>query len=46
MKPKMYSIVYGEEKNIKKAKGMKQNAVKNKIKNKNYKECILGKERQ
>ncbi len=42
LRPKMYSIITGEEKNIKKAKGVKKSVVKKQIMNEQYKETLFG----
>ena len=42
LRPKMYSILKAEEKNIKKAKGVKNSVVKKQIKHEQYKEMLLG----
>ena len=42
LRPKMYSILKADEKNIKKAKGVKKNVVKKQIKNEQYKEVLFG----
>jgi len=42
LRPKMYSILRADEKNIKKAKGVKKSVVKKRIKHEQYKEVLLG----
>ena len=42
LRPKMYSILKADEKNIKKAKGVKKSVVKKQIKHEQYKETLLG----
>ena len=44
LRPKMYSILEASEKNIKKAKGVKKNVVKNHIRHEQYKEALFGKQ--
>jgi len=41
LKPKMYSIMMGDEKNIKKAKGVKKSVVNKEIKHEQYKEALF-----
>jgi len=43
LRPKMYSILKGDEKNIKKAKGVKKCVVKKQMNHENYKEALFGK---
>ena len=42
LKPKMYSILKADEKNIKKAKGVKKSVIKKQIKHEQYKEMLFG----
>ena len=42
LKAKMYSIMMGDEKNVKKAKGVKRCVVKKEINNEQYKEALFG----
>ena len=42
LRPKMYSILKADEKNIKKAKGVKKNVVKKQITHEQYKEALFG----
>ena len=42
LKPKMYSIMKADEKNIKKAKGVKKSVIKKQIKHEQYKETLFG----
>jgi hypothetical protein len=42
LRPKMYSIMKADEKNIKKAKGVKKSAVKKRINHEQYVEVLLG----
>jgi len=42
LRPKMYSILKADEKNIKKAKGVKKNVVKKIITHEHYKETLFG----
>ena len=44
LRPKMYSIMKADEKNIRKAKGVKKNVVKKQIKHEQYKQVLFGKE--
>jgi len=46
MRPKMYSILKANEKNIKKAKGVKKSVVKKQITHENYKETLFGAKQQ
>ena len=46
LRPKMYSILKSDEKNIKKAKGVKKNVVKKQITHENYKETLFGAKQQ
>ena len=41
LRPKMYSILKADEKNIKKAKGVKKNVVKKQITHEQYKETLF-----
>ena len=43
LRPKMYSILKADEKNIKKAKGVKKSVVKKQIMHEQYKETLIGK---
>ena len=43
LRPKMYSILKADEKNIKKAKGVKKSVVKKQIIHEQYKETLIGK---
>jgi len=42
LRPKMYSILKADEKNIKKAKGVKKSVVKKQIMHEQYKETLFG----
>ena len=44
LRSKMYSIMKADEKNIKKAKGVKKNVVKKQIKHEQYKQALFSKE--
>ena len=44
LRPKMYSILKADEKNIKKAKGVKKSVVKKQIMHEQYKETLFGKQ--
>ena len=44
LRSKMYSILKADEKNIKKAKGVKKNVVKKQIKHEQYKQALFAKE--
>ena len=44
LRPKMYSILKADEKNIKKAKGVKKSVVKKKIMHDQFKKTLFGKE--
>ena len=44
LRPKMYSILEGGRKNIRKAKGVKKAVVKNEIRHEQYKEALFGKQ--
>ena len=44
LRPKMYCIMKADEKNIKKAKGVKRSVVKKQIKHEQYKETLFGTE--
>ena len=44
LRPKMYSILEEDGKNIKKAKGVKKAVVKNEIRHEQYKEALFGKQ--
>ena len=46
LRPKMYSILKADEKNIKKAKGVKKSVVNKKIMHEHYKETLFGKEQK
>ena len=46
LRPKMYSILKSDEKNIKKAKGVKKNVVKKQITHEQYKETLFGAKQQ
>jgi len=46
LRPKMYSILKADEKNIKKAKGVKKSVVKKQITYEKYKETLFGAEQQ
>jgi len=46
LRPKMYSILKADEKNIKKAKGVKKNVVKKQITHEQYKETLFGGKQQ
>ena len=46
LRPKMYSILKADEKNIKKAKGVKKNVVKKQIMHEQYKETLFGAKQQ
>jgi len=46
LRPKMYSILKVDEKNIKKAKGVKKNVVKKQITHEQYKETLSGAKQQ
>ena len=43
LRPKMYTILKADEKNIKKAKGVKKSVVKKQIMHEQYKETLIGK---
>ena len=46
LRPKMYSILKADEKNNKKAKGVKKNVVKKQITHEQYKETLFGAKQQ
>ena len=46
LRPKMYSILKADEKNIKKAKGVKKSVVKKQITHEQYKETLFGAKQQ
>ena len=43
LRPKMYSIIRADEKNMKRAKGVKKNVVRKEILHEKYKETLFGK---
>ena len=45
LRPKMYSILKADEKDIKKAKGVKKSVVKKQIMHEQYKEALFGKKK-
>ena len=41
IRPRMYSVMEEEQKNVKKAKGVKKNMVEKEIQHEHYKEALL-----